>query len=60
VMHALFTGLLVQALLSQELVLDGARIIAALRRIAAALDGAHDVSSEARSQTSGAVSSSSR
>ena len=35
-MHALFTGLLVQSLLSEELALDGARTEAALQRIAVA------------------------
>ena len=38
VLHALFTGLLVQSLLSRELVIDGARITAALQRIAAVMD----------------------
>ena len=37
VMHALFTGLLVQSLLSEELALDGARTEAALQRIARTL-----------------------
>lgn len=39
VMHALFTGLLVQSLLSEELVLDAARTHAALNRIAFTLTG---------------------
>ena len=39
VMHSLFTGLLVQSLLSDELALDGARTEAALQRIALALSG---------------------
>jgi AcrR family transcriptional regulator len=39
VMHALFTGLLVQSLLSEELVLDAARTQAALHRIARTLAG---------------------
>jgi AcrR family transcriptional regulator len=39
VMHSLFTGLLVQSLLSEELALDGARTEAALQRIALALGG---------------------
>jgi AcrR family transcriptional regulator len=38
VVHAVFTGLLVQSLLSQELVIDGSRITAALRRIVDTLD----------------------
>lgn len=39
VMHSLFTGLLVQSLLSEDLALDGARTGAALKRIALALSG---------------------
>jgi AcrR family transcriptional regulator len=39
VMHALFTGLLVQSLLSEELDLDAARTQAALHRIALVLTG---------------------
>jgi AcrR family transcriptional regulator len=39
VMHSLFTGLLVQSLLSEELALDGTRTEAALKRIALALSG---------------------
>jgi hypothetical protein len=38
-MHSLFTGLLVQSLLSEELALNGARTEAALKRIALALGG---------------------
>jgi len=38
VLHALFTGLLVQSLLSRELVLDGSRITAALQRITAVIE----------------------
>lgn len=39
VMHSLFTGLLVQSLLSEDLALDGGRAEAALKRIALALSG---------------------
>lgn len=39
VVHAIFTGLLVQSLLNQELALDGARVAAALRRIAEVVEG---------------------
>jgi hypothetical protein len=37
--HALFTGLLVQTLLSAELTLDADRVVSALQRIAAAIGG---------------------
>jgi AcrR family transcriptional regulator len=33
ILHALFTGLLVQSLLSEDLVIDGDRVVAALQRV---------------------------